>query len=187
MNNRPGILLLVLAAGLGTSAAAAETPDRVVEGRAIAAEFGATLRDALQAAMVEGGPVAAIRVCNEEAAGIGLAAAAGTGATVGRTSMKVRNPANRPDDHERAVLAEFATALQADAGEAPPERLETLPDGRVRYMRAIVLQPQCLACHGSSLAPPVAERIETLYPEDAARGYEVGDLRGAFTITWAAD
>lgn len=187
MKNLPGAFVLVFALGLGTSGAAAEPPDRVIEGRAIAAQFGATLRDALQAAMAEGGPMAAIRVCNEEATAIGLAAAEGTGATVGRTATKVRNPANRPDSHEQGVLAEFEAALGAGAGETPPEHLETLPDGRVRYMRAIVVQPPCLACHGATLAPPVAARIDMLYPQDAARGYEVGDLRGAFTITWPAD
>ena len=46
---------------------------------------------------------------------------------------------------------------------------------------------QCLACHGETLAEPVAQAIDRLYPEDQARGYQPGDLRGAFTITWPAD
>jgi len=161
--------------------------DRVEEGRAIAAAFSTELRTALQAAMAEGGPLAAIRVCNEEAPRIAAAAAERSGAEVGRTSLKVRNPANRPDAHERAVLAAFADQLEPGAEGPPPERLDVLEDGRVRYMSAIVIQPPCLACHGESLAPPVAEAIAARYPQDAARGYELGELRGAFTITWPAE
>ena len=160
--------------------------DRTEEGRAIAAAFSTELRTALQAAMAEGGPLAAIRVCNEDAPRIAAAAAEQSGAVVGRTSLKVRNPANRPDEHERAVLAAFADELKPGTGGPPPERLDVLADGRVRYMSAIVMQPPCLACHGESLAPPVAEAIGALYPEDAARGYRLGELRGAFTITWPA-
>jgi hypothetical protein len=68
-----------------------------------------------------------------------------------------------------------------------PEAVEVLPDGRVRYMRAIVTDGVCLACHGASLAPEVAAAIDERYPEDEARGFAPGDLRGAFTITWPAD
>jgi hypothetical protein len=168
-------------------AGSADPADRAAEGRAIAAAFGAELRGALQEAMAAGGPLAAIRVCNEEAPRIAAAAAAQSGASVGRTSLKLRNPDNQPDDHEREVLERFAESLAARADGPPPERLDTLEDGRVRYMRAIFTEPPCLACHGETLAPPVADAIGALYPDDEARGYQAGELRGAFTITWPAD
>jgi hypothetical protein len=85
------------------------------------------------------------------------------------------------------VLEAFAAEVAAGAPESPPSRLDTLPDGRVRFMSAIIVQPQCLGCHGENLAEPVAQAIDRLYPEDQARGYQPGDLRGAFTITWPAD
>jgi len=176
-----------LLACIAVAPALAEIPDRAAEGRAIAAAFGAELRAELQAAMSEGGPLAAIRVCNEEAPRIAAAAAEHSGAAVGRTSSKVRNPANQPDAHQRGVLAEFADAIAAGKIEPPPERLDTLEDGRVRFMSAIIMQPPCLACHGAELAAPVAAAIATLYPEDEARGYGLGELRGAFSITWPAN
>lgn len=179
--------LVAAVACLWASAVLAGATNRAEEGRAIAGQFGNELRTALQSAMAEGGPLAAIRVCSEDAPRIAAAAAARSGATVGRTSLKLRNPDNRPDAHERAVLEEFAAAVAADAGGPPPARLDTLEDGRVRFMSAIIIQPPCLACHGEALAPPVAEAIDALYPEDRARGYAVGELRGAFTITWPAD
>lgn len=179
--------LIASVAIAAASPVSAGSGDRAEEGRAVAAEFSAQLRTALQAAMAEGGPLAAISICNEDAPRFAAAAAERSGAVVGRTSLKVRNSTNRPDEHERAVLTAFAAGLEPGTEGPPPERIDTLEDGRVRYMSAIFIQPPCLACHGESLAPPVAEAIDTLYPEDEARGYQLGELRGAFTITWPAD
>ena len=55
-----------------------------------------------------------------------------------------------------------------------------------RYMKAIGTQPVCPLCHGAGIAPEVAARLDALYPEDRARGFEVGDIRGAFSITQPA-
>jgi len=187
MNARVSRLCAAALACLAAAAAAADAPDRAAQGRAIAEQFGAELRTALQDAMAAGGPLAAIQVCNEDAPRIAAAAADRSGATVGRTSLKLRNPDNRPDAHERAVLEEFAATVAANPGGPAPERLDTLADGRVRFMSAIIVQPPCLACHGEALARPVAEAIDALYPEDQARGYQAGQLRGAFTITWPAE
>jgi hypothetical protein len=57
-----------------------------------------------------------------------------------------------------------------------------LPGERSGYVEPIGVQPLCLTCHGESLAPDLASRIEELYPADRAVGYRVGDLRGVF---WA--
>ena len=50
-------------------------------------------------------------------------------------------------------------------------------------MKAIPPAGLCLACHGEQLDSVVKARLETLYPDDQALGYRVGDIRGAFTIT----
>lgn len=167
-------------------AAAAAPEDPAAAGREIAGNFGSELKAALVGAMAEGGPVAAVDVCKIRAPAIAREASASSGAQVGRTALKVRNPANAPDAVERSVMEAFALQL-AGSGEAVPEKVVRLEDGSVRYMRAIVTQPPCLACHGSDLSPTVAGIIDARYPEDQARGFEVGELRGAFTITWPAD
>jgi hypothetical protein len=177
---------LATAALLAVSPGWADAPDRAAEGRVIATEFGAELRARLQAAMAEGGPLAAIRVCNQDAPRIAREASAQSGALVARTALKPRNPVNQPDAHEHSVLAAFEAELAENPDGPPPERLDVLEDGSVRFMSAIVTQPPCLVCHGETLAPPVAAEIDALYPDDAARGHRVGDLRGAFTITWPA-
>ena len=180
-------LAALAAASITAAPAHGELVERAEEGREIASQFGAELRTALQSAMAEGGPLAAIKVCNEDAPRIARSAAEKSGAVVGRTSLKVRNPAHEPDAHQLAVLAALEQELAASSEGPPPERIHVLEDGSVRYMSAIVTQPPCLACHGESLAAPVADAIAALYPEDQARGYRIGEMRGAFTITWPAD
>ncbi len=179
-------VIALLALPLVASVAGAAPPDPSAEGRAIAMAFGGELKAALQAAMAEGGPLAAIEVCHARAQAIAAEASAASGARVGRTALKVRNRANAPDAHERAMLGAFAERLAREPGSVP-EAVEVLPDGRVRYMRAIVTDGVCVACHGASLAPEVAGAIGALYPGDEARGFAPGDLRGAFTITWPAE
>ena len=54
-------------------------------------------------------------------------------------------------------------------------------------MKAIPTAPLCLQCHGEAIAPPVAEKITKLYPEDKATGFREGDIRGAFVVTKLLD
>lgn len=142
--------------------------------------FAGQLQATLKQGMESQGPVHAIGLCNTEAPHIAEAASQ-NGWQVGRTSLKVRNPANQPDDWERQVLQQFEQ--RARAGEDPLTLdASRLDDGEFRYMKAIPAAAVCLACHGSELSAPVAARLAELYPQDQARGYQLGDLRGAFTL-----
>jgi hypothetical protein len=52
-----------------------------------------------------------------------------------------------------------------------------------RYMKAIPTDEICLNCHGGdTVKPEVAAKLAEFYPDDQARGFSVGDIRGAFTI-----
>ncbi len=156
------------------------------EARAAIKEFGPALKTELQNAMSTGGVVAAIEMCNLTAPDIAVATGERHELQIGRTSHRVRNPANAPDEWEAARLQEFLVA--AEQGVA----LKTLDFGAVvetdegavfRYMKAIPTGGLCVVCHGQELAPEVVDTLGKLYPEDQARGFEVGDLRGAFTVT----
>ena len=64
--------------------------------------------------------------------------------------------------------------------------------GEVRVMQAIALGEPCLACHGKTLKPELAALLEQRYPQDQARGYELGALRGAYAdldyiTTWTQE
>jgi Protein of unknown function (DUF3365) len=167
------------------SAFAAAPESQLDESRAIAAEFMTTLKGELMQAMQAGGPVTAVGVCKLRAPAIAAELGALKGWQVGRTSLKLRNPANVPDDWERAGLESFEQRKQA--GE-DPARLEYYAvveqDGEpvFRYMKAIPTAELCLTCHGAKIDPAVAARLAELYPGDQARGYRPGDIRGAFTF-----
>lgn len=163
----------------------AEDDTRFAQSREYADALQAALSQRLQAAMVEGGPVAAIEVCRVEAPAIATRIGGDAPVRVGRTALRVRNPANAPDEEATAVLESFEARLRAGES-APLEWFEAKPDGSARYFRAIVLQPMCVACHGVDIAPPVASAIAAKYPDDRATGFAPGELRGAFVVDWRA-
>lgn len=175
------VLLVMLIAG---DLAAAEDPRRA-HSAAIAERFQKELGERLAGALAAGGPVAAIAVCQQEAPGIAARLSTETGARVGRTALRVRNPANAPDASAREVLERFAQAV-ASGTSAPREHFAVAPDGQARYYKAIITQPQCLSCHGPALDPTVAKAIARHYPNDRATGFAAGELRGAFVVEWPA-
>ena len=58
--------------------------------------------------------------------------------------------------------------------------------GRMGYVEPIIMQPTCSLCHGVNIAPDVMAKIATLYPEDQAVGFRVGELRGVFWAEYPA-
>lgn len=176
--------LLALAVVMPAIAEQRATMPDAAEARALVKEFGSTLKGELQAAMQSGGPTAAIEVCHTRAPEI-AAQLSTEGWEVARTSLKPRNPENAPDDWEVSVLERFE---EQRAKGVPVPTLEysalvETPEGReFRYMKAIPTQGLCLTCHGSDLAEPVKAKLDSLYPEDKARGYLEGDIRGAFSL-----
>jgi hypothetical protein len=159
---------------------------RLATGRSLAQQFGAELKNALQQALTEKGPVAAIAVCKLEAPRIAARLSAESGASVARTSLRVRNAANAALPWQRAVLESFETRLIAGGKAEDIEHFEVQPDGGARYLKPIVTQPLCLVCHGESIAPELRASIGANYPSDTATGFKAGDLRGAFSIEWPA-
>ncbi len=166
-------------------AATAQEDERLALSRDTAAQLGQELAATLLTTLGTDGPVEAIDVCSVEASPIAERLSEQAGARVGRTAPRIRNPESAPDDAAREVMAAFARDLAAGAP-APPEHFETRPDGSARYMSAIVLQPLCVTCHGSEIAPEIAAAIAEHYPSDQATGFAVGDLRGAFIVEWPA-
>jgi len=164
---------------------------RTVASREAVKAFASELQGELKASMQTGGPVAAISVCKEAAPAIADDISGQTGWQVGRTSHRLRNPANKPDAYEAEILARF---LEARKNGADPATLEThdvvtLANGSTayHYMKAIPTQAACLTCHGADLAPDVQAALALSYPDDEATGFREGDIRGAFTITQIID
>jgi hypothetical protein len=164
---------------------AEQTDANTQEARGLVKAFMGELKGELQAAMKDGGPVNAIGVCNLKAPEIAAQKSAESGWELARTSLKNRNPDNAPDPHESNILQMFDARKAAGEDVTAMEMTWTMQkDGKryFRYMKAIPTGEICLKCHGHALNPEVAEKLDALYPDDKARGYEKGDIRGAFTF-----
>ncbi|OGS92633.1 MAG: hypothetical protein A2Z95_07330 [Gallionellales bacterium GWA2_60_18] len=177
--------LLVLCSTTATAEDIAQYRD---ESRAIVGPFMQQLMAANKKAIMEGGPEAAIKVCKDIAPGMAGDLSRQHGIRLTRVSLKVRNPLlGTPDAWEQQVLKGFeqraAKGENADAMEAAEIAKE--PNGSYfRYLKAIALQPGCVACHGPAAQIPdnVKVRLAEDYPHDQATGYTPGQIRGAVSI-----
>lgn len=161
--------------------------DSATRQRAIGAAdaLGKDLVGMLTSELERGGPSAALAICADSAQ-LRTARHQLDGIHVRRIGTRVRNPANAPDSLEQVILATFETAQAAGRTMTDTTFVVPGPDGTasLRYLRAIRVQPQCLACHGpaaqldSSVRAVIAER----YPDDKAVDYAAGDLRGAISV-----
>lgn len=182
---RPVLFAVALLASLPL---AAEEPADLAQARALASQLAQQLGAALRREMGTAGPEGAVAVCRQFAPDIAGTLSREAGLRVARVSLKPRNPMlGQPDAWEQAALAEFDR--RAAAGDKPEtlERHEIVdePQGRYfRYLKAIPVQPLCVACHGpaETLAPGVRERLAAEYPHDRATGYSPGQVRGAITV-----
>ena len=180
---------LALAALAAFPLVAAEPPAPELlasQARVLCGNLMLSLQGELFAAMKDGGPVKALEVCRTRAPEIARSASLGTPWKIGRTSARVRNPANAADPWETARLEEFRKRLSGGEEMAALEAWDVVDaDGKrtFRYAKAIGTTSPCLGCHGSDLKPDVASKLKELYPEDRATGFAPGQLRGAFTVS----
>ncbi len=188
MNTTIKIVSGIAASILLASALADESGDpQATEAKTLVKEFFSTLKGELQGAISSGGPVSAIQVCKERAPAIARTLSEKSGWEVGRTSLKLRNPAlNAPDAWEKQVLLKFEE--RKAGGEDVKtmgfaEVVESDGEKRYRFMKAIPTAELCLVCHGETIAPDLAAAIDKAYPDDQARGFSLGDIRGAFTLS----
>jgi len=139
-------------------------------------ELFGNLMGRLSAGMETGGATVAIDICKEVAPAIASEVAENAGVTIGRTSVRLRNPENKPPA--------WAVPYMELRGEKPVVLRHT-GDGTLAALFPIVLQAQCLPCHGpeDSILPEVRNAIQAAYPDDRATGFNEGDLRGWFHVT----
>ena len=103
--------------------------------------------------------------------------AAENGWTVSQMAIRYRNPAHRADSAARAVMAEMERDRELMG---TWRRTETEGREGVRYFRRITVERACLACHGAKEDRPTF--VKEGYPEDRAYGFEIGDLRGVYSV-----
>lgn len=157
----------------------------IQEARTLVKAFGNDLKSVLKPAIKSGGPVNAINVCNLQAGPIAKKLSEQSEWKVSRTSLKVRNANNTPDAWELKTLEQFEQRKAAGEDIKTMEHSEVISrkgESVYRYMKAIPTGGLCLKCHGSELNNVVSGKLKTLYPDDKAIGFKLGDIRGAFSL-----
>ena len=153
-----------------------ETPiDPAEQGAALLAPFKASLKNELVTGM-QSGLDEAIAACKTAAPAIAESLSV-DGVRMGRSSHRLRNPANVAPDWVAPAIEGYL------AGRSEPVSVE-LEGGRHGYIEPIMMQPMCLTCHGQELQPDVAEKLAELYPDDQATGFAAGDVRGVFWVAF---
>ncbi len=147
-------------------------------GPTLLAPFKQELKQALMAGL-EQGPEAALMVCQRQAPAIARRHSV-DGVLMGRSSDKLRNPLNQPPDWVVPILSQF----QSGDLSAVTVALDAHTQG---YAEPIMVAPPCLVCHGSAISPQVQALLDERYPEDQATGYEPGQWRGAFWVSYPTD
>lgn len=172
-----GVVLFLAACG-GETATAPETGREaaIAKAKAAAAALKERLGARLAEAVAGGGPASAVSVCRDAAPRIAADVAREQGIRMGRSSHRLRNPANRPPD--------WAAEIVADSARAKDPQVVALPDGGRGVTLPIPTQRMCLTCHGAADAIPddVAAALARDYPGDRATGFAEGDLRGVFWV-----
>lgn len=148
-----------------------------------AKDFSMQLREALMAAMAQGGPTAGIRVCRDHAPRIADAVSAKHGVALGRIGVRTRQPTNRIDGWQRQVLDAWA-AQPADTAPSQwaPQVHHDADTNTLRWAKAIETEGTCLACHGSNISDSTRAALDEFYPDDRATGFLLGSLRGLIWV-----
>lgn len=161
--------------------------DQVVGMRATSMEFMKSLKGVLINQIQTNGVVEAVSVCSDTAQVLTNNYGIKKGVFIRRVSFNNRNENNYPDDFEKKILNKFELLRQNNELNDKTEHFEIVKEGEFkysRYLKPILIQAECLNCHGSEneILPEVKELIALKYPGDKAIGYSIGELRGAVSV-----
>jgi hypothetical protein len=178
-NLRRSAYLLLLALLVGSACRQSEPPPVSPAQMQRAQATLLPLKQQLQSELIgalDGGPLQAIEVCKVRAPEIAAALSFGD-IRMGRTSHRLRNPENAPEEWMRPLLQHYV-----EHPEDREPRAVGIDAESYGYVEPITLRPLCTACHGKQLDSTVETLLAEHYPQDQATGFEAGDFRGMFWV-----
>ena len=185
----PMALAIFAAAGCGTSFSEVEEKAAMEKGATLAEASFKALSTRLQQAMKEGGPAHAVDFCSLNALSIVDSLSTTYGAHIRRTSDRVRATHDKPDAEEARIMEAMLAEWEAGGKTINvTARAMEHGDSIAFYAPIFISSPACLKCHGvpdGSMDASALSMIDERYPADQAKGYELGDLRGMWSIRWA--
>lgn len=163
----------------------AEIVNKVHEiGNLIALSTKKTLGKNLQKALQDGGVENAVEFCKLNATPLVDSLSDQFDAVIRRVSLKARNPNDEPNDLEKQLLEAYAYQWNDSIPLNP--NVQAIEEDRYLFTKPIFVDNAlCLSCHGTydnGLLKESDDFIKSKYPDDQATGYQIGDLRGIWSI-----
>lgn len=93
--------------------------------------------------------------------------------SIRQVSHKERNPKHGANKNEMLAIELFQKRSDIDS-------LWLNIKGKRHYFKKIIVQKDCLACHGEKSRRP--DFVKSQYPGDKAFGFKVGDIRGVYHV-----
>jgi PAS domain S-box-containing protein len=98
--------------------------------------------------------------------------------TIRQTSLRYRNPENKPDSYEAAVLAKFNKSRTAENFEV----VKSNGNEVFRYLVPMIADQSCLECHGTYESAP--DFVQRRFPKGhSSYNYKVGEIIGAISVS----
>ena len=144
-----------------------------------------TLGSNMKKNMKAGGPMKALDFCSQEAYNLTekVNKRLPKGVGVKRISTHYRNPANKPQADESAILEALEKLKSANAI-LPKQIVQKIAPDTYKYYKPLLINKKvCLKCHGDIKNMELKRAIKERYPLDTATHYKMGDLRGAIVVT----
>jgi len=129
------------------------------------------------------GLTAVVDFCHENAGKLSDSLGRVHNVVIRRSSHKFRNPENKPDLDEEAVLNEYLRLQEENKPMEPVVMKDS--EGYVHFYAPIKLKEKCMQCHGEvgkDIPEEVYKVIKEKYPNDKATGFKTGELRGIWNI-----
>lgn len=157
------------------------------KGQAITEAAQKTLLQTLLKKVETEGIVGTLEYCNLNALPLIDSLSTAHKTSIRRVSNKWRNPKDAPTADEQDFMDAYAYTVEQ--GQSPREEVFMEDNAtQVIYTRPIMLGAGlCLQCHGQEdkdIAPETLAKIKTLYPDDKATGYQLGEWRGIWKVTF---
>jgi len=98
-----------------------------------------------------------------------------------QTSLKYRNPLNKPNEQEKRILKILEEKKPNEYWEIGEN---TKGEKVIRYAKPLIIKPACMKCHGTPYKDVPAKLYEALVKDygPVAFNYKVGDIRGMVSV-----
>lgn len=161
------------------------TQEAMIWGDSISTAAQQQLMSSLHKAVEENGFEGALEFCNVNATPIVDELSEKYGVEIRRTSYRARNENDLPTEDESQILDAYQYNVENGIQNEP--NIQNIEGGEVLlYTKAIVISSEfCLACHGDTkneIEVGVLNKIDSLYPNDLARDFGLGNLRGMWSL-----